>query len=66
MTLDMDFADIRVYPTAKFPGLIILRLRQQGTPRVLDVVANLIRLLEQEPLERHLWIVEETRIRSQK
>jgi hypothetical protein len=32
----------------------------------LDVVANLIRLLEQEPLERHLWIVEETRIRSQK
>jgi hypothetical protein len=29
----------------------------------LDVLAHLIRVLGKEPLERHLWVVEETRIR---
>ena len=37
VTLDMDFADIRSYPAAEFPGLIVLRLRQQDKPYVLDV-----------------------------
>jgi len=63
LTLDMDFADIRSYPPAEFPGLIVLRLRQQDKPYVLDVLARLIRMLDQEPTERHLWIVEEKRIR---
>jgi predicted nuclease of predicted toxin-antitoxin system len=34
VTLDMDFADIRNYPPAEFPGLIVLRLRQQDKLRV--------------------------------
>lgn len=63
VTLDMDFADIRTYPPAEYPGLIVLRLRQQDKPHVLDVLAHLIPLLGQEPLERHLWIVEEKRVR---
>lgn len=63
VTLDMDFADIRAYPPAEFPGLIVLRLRQQDKPHVLDVLAHLIRVLGEEPLERRLWVVEETRIR---
>lgn len=63
VTLDMDFADIRAYPPAEFPGLIVLRVRQQDKPHVLDVLARLIQLLGQEPLDRHLWIVEETRVR---
>jgi predicted nuclease of predicted toxin-antitoxin system len=37
VTLDMDFADIRAYPPAEFPGLVVLRLRQQDKPHVLDV-----------------------------
>ena len=66
LTQDMDFADIRSYPPAEFPGLIVLRLRQQDKPYVLDVLTRLIRLLDQEPLEQHLWIVDErqTRIRG--
>jgi hypothetical protein len=63
LMLDMDFADIRAYPPAEFPGLIVLRLRQQDKPYILDVLARLIRLLGQEPLEQQLWIVEEKRIR---
>jgi predicted nuclease of predicted toxin-antitoxin system len=63
ITLDMDFADIRAYPPAEFPGLVVLRLRQQDKPYVLSVVAGMMRLLDREPLERHLWIVEETRVR---
>jgi predicted nuclease of predicted toxin-antitoxin system len=63
LTLDMDFADIRSYPPAEFPGLIVLRLRQQDKPYVLDVLVRLIRTLDQEPTERHLWIVEENQIR---
>jgi len=62
LTLDMDFADIRSSPPSEFPGLI-LRLRQQDKPYVLDVLARLIRLLDQEPLEQHLWIVDEKQIR---
>lgn len=63
ITLDMDFADIRNYPPADYPGLIVLRLSQQDKPHVLSVLAHLVPLLEQEPLARHLWIVEEKRIR---
>jgi len=63
VTLDMDFADIRAYPPAEFPGLIVLRLKQQDRPHVFDVLTHLIQLLGQEPLEHHLWIVEETQVR---
>jgi predicted nuclease of predicted toxin-antitoxin system len=63
VTLDMDFADIRNYPPAEFPGLIVLRLRQQDKPHVLDVIARLAQVLDQEPIEGCLWIVEENRIR---
>jgi predicted nuclease of predicted toxin-antitoxin system len=63
ITLDTDFADIRVYPPAQFPGLIVLRLHRQDKPYVLEVVDHLIPTLSSEPLEHLLWIVEETRLR---
>ncbi|MDD3827343.1 MAG: hypothetical protein PHY79_15365, partial [Anaerolineae bacterium] len=59
----MDFADIRAYPPAEFPGLIVLRLRQQDKPHVLEVLTRLIKLLGQEQLDRQLWIVDEKRVR---
>jgi hypothetical protein len=59
----MDFADIRNYPPAEFPGLIVLRLRQQDKPYVLDVLTRLVQVIRSEPLEGHLWIVEESRVR---
>jgi predicted nuclease of predicted toxin-antitoxin system len=63
VTLDLDFADIRNYPPAEFPGLIVLRLRQQDKPYVLDLFRRLMQVLHQEPIEGRLWIVEENRIR---
>jgi hypothetical protein len=59
----MDFASIRAYPPADFPGLIVLRLRRQDKPHVLDVLARLVQVLRAELLEGTLWIVEEDRIR---
>ena len=63
VTLDIDFANIRTYPPQDFPGLIILRLKRQGKLHVLSVINHLIMLLRNEPLDRHLWIVDEKRVR---
>jgi predicted nuclease of predicted toxin-antitoxin system len=63
ITLDTDSADIRAYPPEQFPGLIILRLRRQDKPHVLQTLDRLIPVLSSEPLEHLLWIVDETHIR---
>jgi len=63
VTLDTDFADIRAYPPGQFYGLIVLRLKRQDKPYILKILSNLVLKLLTEPLERHLWIVEEDRIR---
>ena len=63
VTLDMDFSDIRAYPPAEYPGLVVLRLARQDKPGVLSVIARLLEVLYSEPLAGTLWIVEENRIR---
>jgi hypothetical protein len=42
---------------------MVLRLKRQERPLVLEVFERLLPLLETEPLEKHLWIVEEDRVR---
>jgi predicted nuclease of predicted toxin-antitoxin system len=64
ITLDLDFSDIRTYPPADCPGIIILRPRNQAKPTVLSLARQLIALLESdEPLSGRLWIVQETGLR---
>ena len=63
VTLDTDFADIRAYPPEEFPGLIVLRLRWQDKPHILQVLRRLVPTFSREPLEHCLWIVEEDRVR---
>lgn len=63
LTLDVDFANVRRYPPSDFHGLIVMRLVRQDKPHVLGVVRRLCVLLEREPVERRLWIVEEERVR---
>ena len=63
VTLDLDFADIRAYPPAQYPGFIVLRLRKQDKPHVLEILNRMLLVFPDEPLEQHLWIVEETQIR---
>ena len=63
LTLDTDFTDIRKYPPEDYFGLIIFRLKKQDKPYVLAIINRLMELFQKEPLEHHLWIVEEERIR---
>lgn len=63
VTLDLDFADIRVYPPAEYPGMIVLRLARLDKQRVVSVMQRLLSTLEQEPLSGHLWIVDDASVR---
>lgn len=63
VTLDLDFADIRAYPPADYPGIIVLRLARLDKRRVLSVMERLLTIPEQEPLAGKLWIVDEASVR---
>jgi predicted nuclease of predicted toxin-antitoxin system len=58
VTLDTDFADIRTYPPREYSGLVVLRLKGQDKPHVLEIMAHLVPVFARESLEHHLWIVE--------
>jgi len=63
VTLDTDFADIRAYPPEEYFGIIVMRLKRQDKPYVLEIVNRWIKTLPEETLEGHLWIVDERQIR---
>jgi predicted nuclease of predicted toxin-antitoxin system len=63
MTLDIDFADIRMYPPSVSPGILVFRIQPQDKNRLLYCLGRIIPLLAKEQLARMLWIVEEDRIR---
>ena len=63
VTLDLGFADIRIYPPQDYAGLIVLRLLRQDRMTVLKIIERLIPALQTESLEKRLWIVDEKRIR---
>src|SRR5438876_109704 len=63
VTLDLDFADIRVYSPANYAGIIVLRLSRLDKSRILAVIQRLLPDLDQEPLKGKLWIVEYAKIR---
>ena len=61
ITMDTDFANIQSYPPEQYPGIVVLQLRRQDKPNVLQTCARLVPLFEREALNRHLWIAEEHR-----
>lgn len=63
VTLDLDFADIRTYPPQQFRGLIVLRTHYQDKPHLIQVMKGILPLMEREPIDRQLRIVEESRVR---
>ena len=63
LTLDLDFADIRVYPPGNHAGIIVLRLAEQGRSYAASAVRSILPLLATEPLAGHLWIVDERSVR---
>lgn len=63
ITFDLDFSDIRAFPPAEYPGLVVLRLGCQDKPSTLRAMSRILPLLELERLDRHLWIVTEASVR---
>lgn len=63
VTLDVGFGNIRAYPPGNYPGMIVLRLRRQDKPTVLEVTRRLIASLQLRSVANSLWIVDEERIR---
>jgi predicted nuclease of predicted toxin-antitoxin system len=63
VTLDLDFSDITAFPPEQYAGIIVLRLRSQSRPHIMAVFQSVLPLLDTEPLDGHLWIVEEDRVR---
>ena len=63
VTLDMHFADIRVYPPADYYGMIVLRLARVRSCACRRSCGRLLPPLERESLAGKLWIVDETSVR---
>ena len=63
VTLDVGFADVRSYPPQDYAGLIVLRLKRQDKPAILQAFGRAMRVLPLEPIEGALWIVEKDRVR---
>ncbi|MFN8474650.1 MAG: DUF5615 family PIN-like protein [Anaerolineae bacterium] len=63
VTLDLDFANIHAYPPQDYPGIIVLRVRQQDKAHVLAVLQRALPVLGREPLEHRLWIIDEVEVR---
>jgi predicted nuclease of predicted toxin-antitoxin system len=66
ITLDIDFADIRTYPPQNYPGLVVLRLKQQDKPTILALILQILPRFKTEPIMHRLWIVDPNRIRIRK
>lgn len=63
LTLDVDFADVRIYPPQDYPGIIVIRLTSQTRANMLDCVTRLQVALATTTITGQLWIVDENRIR---
>lgn len=62
LTLDLDFSDIRTYPPEDYHGIVV-RPSIQSITTLVRLTARLLTLFEGEPLESHLWIVEDHQVR---
>ncbi len=63
VTLDTDFADIRMHPPDAYPGLVVFRTNSQSRDHILKIGARLLHVLSDATLAGQLWIVEDSRIR---
>ncbi len=63
MTLDLDFANLQVYPPKSHPGIVVFRSKSQDKPTFVALLKRLVLILLQLPPKHQLWIVEPDRIR---
>lgn len=63
LSLDLDFCDIRQYPPAQYPGIVVFRLSRQDLIYILEIVERIVPLFQIEELDSRLWIVDEKKVR---
>ena len=63
VTLDLDFADMRVYPPGSHPGIWVLRPAQQTFNAILSLVHSGIRLASVERTSGQLWVIDQRQVR---
>ena len=63
VTQDLDFSDVRSYPPAEYPGIVVLRLTDGARDSILEVGAFLVERMWESSPAGQLWIVEDSRIR---
>lgn len=63
VTFDLDFSDLRVYPPAGHHGIWVLRPHTQSIENTLALLRSALRVLETEPPQGRLWIIEPERVR---
>jgi predicted nuclease of predicted toxin-antitoxin system len=62
-SLDLDFADVRLYPPESQTGIVVLRPIEADRGSVLALLVAVLPLLASEPIRQRLWIVEPDRVR---
>lgn len=63
ITLDRGFGNLTAYPPKRYPGFIVLQPHRQDRNAVLVLLRQAIAVFSVKPLQHHLWIVEEARVR---
>jgi predicted nuclease of predicted toxin-antitoxin system len=63
ITLDLDFADIRVYAPGGHRGIWVLRPAEQTFDAILALVLAGVRLSAVERSAGQLWVIDEKRVR---
>lgn len=63
VTLDLDFSDTRVYPPDKYPGFIVIRLKNQSKNNIIIIFSKMIPFLQKENVQNRLAVLKENKIR---
>jgi predicted nuclease of predicted toxin-antitoxin system len=54
ITLDLDFADVRVYPPHLFSGIMVMRAVRQDKQHLIDVFTRALPVLKNEPVSQEI------------
>ena len=63
ISFDLDFSDIRLYPPASHKGIWVLRPEIQSIENTLALLRGALLVLETEPVQGRLWIIQPGRVR---
>ena len=63
VTLDMDFANVQVYPPGSHLGIVVVRSNSQDKVTLVSILKRTLPVLVRRSPEQQLWIVEPDRIR---